>query len=437
MKQVIFLLWLGGFGFVFLAANIIDPYLLPLYGWAPGLLFAVGVAVFLLLTWKSRKRRLLRFLWLAVPLSVAASLSLFEFRKFRVMSDTRPIVQELGRHFIVGYRQFSDIEPLAANGLIGGVYVTRRNVVGRPPEDLQDELAHLQAIRRRNELPPLIVATDQEGGTVNHLSPPLPGQPGLSRIASFPQTQRRKVAFEQGRLQGRQLAALGINVNFAPVLDLRSPLARNPLDFHSHIAERAISDDPNIVADIAAAYAQGLAREGVAATVKHFPGLGRVHDDTHHFRAELPAPQSVLEQMDWKPFRQLLTRAGRMVMIAHVTVNMIDPDYPASQSRKLVDGILRKEWGFQGLTVSDDLTMSAVYQHGYCQGVINTLNAGVDLLLVAYDDRQFPKAMDCLLRNLDELDAKTLASSHERLDRVMAELPLPDNKAETERHNEG
>lgn len=415
MKALTFLFWFGGLCLVFLAANIFDPYLLPVYGWAPGGLFMLGFAGFLTLWRICPSRLLLRLVWLAVPLAVAVSCGIYEFRKFRVLSNLSPLVRDLGRHFVVGYRHYDEIKPLAAKGLIGGIYVTRRNIAGRRLLDLKSEIASLQAIRSRNGLAPLFVATDQEGGAVDHLSPPLSDMLGLSEIAALPKRERRKAALNQGRRQGRELAALGVNLNFAPVLDLRHSLPKNPFDFHSHIAKRAISGDPDVVASVAGAYAEGLAREGVGSTVKHFPGLGRVKDDTHHFRAELATPEDVLERSDWKPFRKMLAHGGNMVMISHVTLSAIDPDYPTSQSRKLVDGILRRQWGFQGLAVSDDLTMSAVYQHGFCQGVLNTLNAGVDLLLIAYDDRQFFKAMDCMVQNKDLLDAGMLAASDKRL----------------------
>ena len=93
-----------------------------------------------------------------------------------------------------------------------------------------------------------------------------------------------------GRTHGQELAALGVNQNLAPVLDLRPEPKRNRFDFNTLIGQRAISDDPAIVADIARAYVTGLEASGVGATVKHFPGLGRVRTDTHHFSADLDTP---------------------------------------------------------------------------------------------------------------------------------------------------
>lgn len=105
------------------------------------------------------------------------------------------------------------------------------------------------------------------------------------------------------------------------------------------------------------------------------------------------------------------------MMVGHITLASIDPDRPASHSRRVVDGLLRKDWGFQGLIVTDDLTMSPIYQHGLCTAVGETLSAGVDMLLVAFDGKQFYRAMDCALaaKRDGKLDLAMLDASDQRL----------------------
>jgi len=306
---------------------------------------------------------------------------------------------------------------LAEKGLISGVYITRHNIVGSTVERLRDEISALQAKRRAAGLPPLIVAADQEGGIVSHLAPPLTKLPALSTLASLPPDVRAGKAEEFGRIHGQELAALGVNQNLAPVLDLRPDLKRNRFDFNTLIGQRAISDDPTTVADIARSYISGLEASGIGATVKHFPGLGRVRTDTHHFSADLDTALEELEASDWIPFRKVLAGSRAQLMIGHVTLTSVDPDRAASHSRLVVDGIVRKKWNYQGVIATDDLVMGAIYQRNVCTAVVEALNAGVDLLLVAFDGAQFYRIFACAAAASAQgkLDAATLRASEMRL----------------------
>nr|WP_246513167.1 glycoside hydrolase family 3 N-terminal domain-containing protein [Azospirillum picis] len=333
-----------------------------------------------------------------------------------------PLAVELGRHFIVGYRRVEEVETLAARGLIGGVFVSRHNLSGRQGDGaaamLRAEIAHLQDIRRRAGLPPLLVAADQEGGIVSRLSPWLAHRPAPSALADLPPAERRAAARALGLAHGRDLDSIGVTVNFAPVLDLRRDRPPDPLDFHSLIAQRAISDDPEVVAEVASAYAEGIVDAGLRPTAKHFPGLGRAERDTHHFRTAIGESREVLEATDWHPFRRVLAAEPQtLLMLGHAVVSAVDPDRPASHSRRLVDGVIRRDWGFGGLIVTDDMLMTPVYQYGLCRAVVEALNAGVDLLLLALDGSHFYRAMACAVEagKRGELDQGMLAASRERL----------------------
>jgi beta-N-acetylhexosaminidase len=341
----------------------------------------------------------------------------FEWRKLRVLQADVPHARSLGRHFVVGYSSFPEVSVLAEKGLISGVYITKHNIAGSSAAGLKAEIAALQEKRRVAGLPPLIVAADQEGGIVSHLAPPLTKLPALSTLANLAPDVRAEKAEAFGRTHGQELAALGVNLNLAPVLDLRPELKRNRFDFNTLIGQRAISDDPAVVADIARAYVSGLEASGVGATVKHFPGLGRVRTDTHHFSAELDTPVDELEASDWIPFRKVLSGSKAQLMVGHVTLTSVDPDRPASHSKRLVDGIIRKKWNYQGVVMTDDLVMGAIYQRNVCTAVVEALNAGVDLLLVAFDGTQFYRIFSCAMAASVEgrLDAAMLGESNMRL----------------------
>ncbi len=423
----IIVVWLAGLILVFAAANKNDPYLIALRGPVNIVLVVASVAVLGVLIGRGRWGRrslagkLLILLWCLPSLSMLCAHISFEVRKRNVLQTETTRAHGLGQHFIVGYSSFDEVATLAEKGLIAGIYVSKHNVAGRTAEMLKSEIAALQERRRAAGLPPLTVAADQEGGIVSHLSPPLTKLPALSTLAGLPPEIRAGKAEQFGRIHGEELAALGVNLNFAPVLDLRPEAKRNRFDFNTLIGYRAISDDPAVVADIARSYVHGLEASGVGATVKHFPGLGRVRTDTHHFSADLDTPVAELEGSDWRPFRDVLATTQARLMIGHVTLTAIDPDRAASHSRAVVDGIIRKTWNYQGVVITDDLVMGAIYQPNVCTAVVEALDAGVDLLLVAFDGAQFYRIFACAsdASGQGKLDSAMLRESEVRLKRLL------------------
>ena len=306
----------AGMILVFAAANKNDPYLISLRGPGNIVLAVTSLIVFMALVrrgyWSRRgiAGKLLVVLWCLPSLAMLGAHVSFEVRKRNVLQTDAAQAHGLGKHFVVGYSSFDEAATLAEKGLIAGIYITKHNVSGRSAETLKAEIAALQDKRRAAGLPPLTVAADQEGGIVSHLSPPLTKLPSLSTLANLSPDIRAEKAKEFGRIHGEELAALGVTLNFAPVLDLRPELKRNRFDFNTLIGYRAISSDPATVSEIARAYIRGLDASGVGATVKHFPGLGRVRTDTHHFNVDLDTPVEELEGSDWRPFREVLASAG-------------------------------------------------------------------------------------------------------------------------------
>ena len=416
------LLWLAALSLLFAGINTNDPYMVPLRGAGTIALVVTSLAIVLALIVRGIWRRpgiggkLLVSLWCLPPLAMLGADLSFAIRKHAVLNTGTAEAIRLGRHFIVGYNSFAEVAVLAEKGLIAGVYVTRHNVAGRTASELTAEIAALQQRRRAAGLPPLIVAADQEGGIVSHLAPPLTRLPALSTLAMLEPERRTEEAERFGRIHGQELAALGVTTNFAPVLDLR-PARRNRLDFNTLIRYRAISDDPATVSAIALPYIRGLEAAGVGAVIKHFPGLGRVSTDTHHFTAELDTPVEELEASDWRPFRDALSGSRAQLMIGHVKLTGLDPERPASHSSRVIDGLIRNQWHYQGVIITDDLVMGAIYQHNVCVAVVEALNAGVDLLLVAYDGAQFYRVFACAVAASakQQIDLARLRASDVRL----------------------
>ena len=388
---------------LFVAANLRSPYLLAVrdlaFAIAAASGFLAGVCLIL-----QRKRILTRpnpihLLTCAILLGglVAGHGRWLHFHHRRMVAAA-PRMPELGNHFVIGWLGNQETKSLAAKGGIAGVFFTSRNFpAGATSSDIRGIVDELQEVRRNAGLPPLWIATDQEGGPVAKLSPPLARQPGLGTLladldgpdlASQPartaEIVRRVTTYADA--QGSELAAAGINLNFAPVVDLRPAHPPGALDFHSRITTRALAADPATVALAGETYVRVLAKHGVTAVLKHFPGLGRVSADTHHFSAIMDTPADDLAASDWLPFREISSRTKTGIMLGHVRVNALDPDHPASCSPAVVRH-LRETWGFTGLLVTDDFSMAPIAHGtgGIARAAEECMAAGVDLILLSYD----------------------------------------------------
>lgn len=212
------------------------------------------------------------------------------------------------------------------------------------------------------------------------------GDPGLARAV--------------GLAMGRELAASGFHVDYAPVADLANE-PTNPI-----VGTRAPGDDPELAASIVAATVEGLQEAGVAATVKHVPGHGRTTVDSHETLPVVEADRALLERTDWVPFRAGIDAGARLAMLAHVAYPALEPDgvrdRPATFSRAIVEDVLRGEMGFAGLACSDALMMGAVADVGPGALARRALEAGVDWLLYPLDPPGLASALtDAIGREAD------------------------------------
>lgn len=272
--------------------------------------------------------------------------------------------------------------------------------------------------------PQALIGIDQEGGAVMRAEflPHAPSAMALGAL-SDPQDTAAKFA-EQAALQtgaavARGLASLGINWNFAPVADVNNN-PRNPV-----IAERSFGADPQRVALLARAWMQGALQEGVACCLKHFPGHGDTHVDSHHQLPYVDKSLAQLEQLELVPFRQLASQAPAM-MTAHIVYPQLDPDVPATLSRRILTDLLRERFGFQGVLITDSLMMQAVQSRfGYERAAIMALQAGADMVLCqGHAEQQVATwmALDAA-RHDKTLRDDDLALSAQRLEHLAKRFP--------------
>jgi beta-N-acetylhexosaminidase len=408
-----------------------SPFLASIRVWAFIGLIAIALAIVLVEVRTLRRRpgrfdRALSSASLALAVLCLVSVPWWEaqfwWKRHQVLRADPALLERLGRHVVVGYRDLDELNALIERRAIAGVFLTTRNVRGRDAAAIRQEIAAMQSARRRQGLPELLIATDQEGGVVSRLSPPLERMPPLSEIvARHPDGAERRAAVRNyAAAQARDLAGLGINVNLAPVVDLDHGVV-NPGDRLTRISTRAISADPQIVTDVAQDYCEQLLHHGVRCTLKHFPGLGRVVADTHLESADLALPPGELASTDWLPFRASMRRHDIIVMLGHARLTAVDAARPVSFSQPVVGGLLRADWGYDGLLMTDDFSMGAVTRspEGIGGGSVEALNAGVDLILVSYDPDQFYPVMHALIAaaRAGILHSETLRRSDERLAR--------------------
>lgn len=268
-----------------------------------------------------------------------------------------------------------DEEKFFASGRAAGVTLFRRNI----PVDYRETFKltrKLQSLRAAGT-PPLLVAIDQEGGRVARLRQPFPDEGPALYLAGGRSDRTALDSLDRyGFTVGHSLLQLGINTNFAPVVDILTEPKNDA------IGDRVFGIDAATVTSRAGAFLAGMERSGVKGCLKHFPGQGHALVDTHMGRAVIHCSLAELRQRELAPF-QSLARSCSMIMVAHCVYSQID-SVEASRSAVVIGQILRKEIGFNGVVVSDDMNMGAIPQQlqDWTSALIDSIVAGVDMLLV-------------------------------------------------------
>ena len=285
------------------------------------------------------------------------------------------------------------IADLAGRGLVAGAVV-----IGSPGDGFPAAVA---AVQEASATGPVVIAVDEEGGTVQRFGALLGELPSAARMGAMSIGDVRELARERAVAIG----ALGVTVNLAPVLDVGSGPG---------IGTRSFSDDPMVVSTHGLAFAEGILDGGLVPVAKHFPGHGRANADSHDEVATTP-PLDELRLVDLLPFGVL--PAGAAVMVGHLVVPGLTDGLPASLSAAAVTGILRDELGFDGVVLTDDLAMGAVAQMIDVPTAARlALIAGADLLMVGPHENVVPAAWS-LMAALDDgsLDERWLDEAVERV----------------------
>lgn len=323
-----------------------------------------------------------------------------------------PLEQLVGQKLFVrmsGTAPSPDLTDRIRRGEVGGVVLFSDNITS--PSQLSSLSQALQQAAAAGGNPPLLIGVDQEGGKIKRVSGPptlTPTQMGHGGASA---------ASDQGRATGKLLSSRGINVDFAPVADVPS----SPRSFIA-VEGRGFADKPQQVATTAGAFAAGLQGERVAATAKHFPGVGTLATDTDSGQQTASDPRSVLDA-NLLPFRSLIGAGVDLVMASTALYPAYDQSQaPAALSRPILQDLLRKRLGFRGVIVTDDLEMPT--GGAPPDAAIRAANAGADLLLLGSSEVAGGTGYAKLLQAAQQgaLDRAALAASYERIQALKQKL---------------
>jgi beta-N-acetylhexosaminidase len=325
--------------------------------------------------------------------------------------DLSELDTKIGRLFMAGMpgtRVDSGTEALIRDYGLGGVILFGRNV--HDPVQLAMLCNDLQGMAMKYHGIPLLLSIDQEGGPVARLKEPFTSFPGNSAIGLDPRPMDK--AMEFARITAREMSLVGLNMDLAPVIDVRRG------EPEKHLEGRIFSDSPEEVALLGRKVIEVLQENGVMAVAKHFPGLGKTSLDPHRHLPTIDADAVEMEEINIPPFESAITARVSAVMTSHAIYPVLDPGVPATLSHRIITGLLRDSLNFSGLIMTDDLDMGAISkQWGVAKGAAASFEAGADILLICGDQ-------DGVLEGIEILRGKLIRGEipfkrfRESLDRI-------------------
>ena len=329
---------------------------------------------------------------------------------------------DTGLHFIVGLSGPSLLEEeaqLLTELNPAGVILFKYNFSNTPDwlENLSKLISDIRAAINR---PNVIISIDHEGGKVHRLQAP---------INHFPDAIHWKDSAKQvGVSFGKELSSLGINLNFAPVLDIHQE-PDNPI-----IGNRALACEHSSVVTYGREFIQGMESQGVMACGKHFPGHGNTKTDSHKELPVVQADRDSLLACEVMPFKELANNL-KMLMTAHVLYPALDKDNPATTSSTILTDLLRDQIGFEGVVITDALEMKALDGSSYSEKGIQSLEAGADILLIAQPEEE--SALKIATKMAKDIQVKGIDSkeSQSRIEQFLKSIknhPVCNNNQELE-----
>ncbi|GIP25746.1 beta-glucosidase [Paenibacillus sp. J23TS9] len=296
--------------------------------------------------------------------------------------------EKVGQLIVAGFPGLDideQTQRLIADYKIGNIILFAHNV--KDKEQVRSLCTDLQAKITEHTGHPALISIDQEGGRVTRLPKEAVNVPGAMATAS---TGRPENAYAAGRITAREMLALGINFNLAPVLDINNN-KKNPV-----INVRSYGDTAEIVTEYGLQMMRGLQEGGVLAAIKHFPGHGDTAVDSHLGLPSIDKSLEALAELELKPFQAAIDSGAECLTSAHILYPSIEKNQvPATMSRTIITDLLKDKMGYQGLVISDCLEMNAIQEfYGTAEGAVGALKAGVHLLFISHSGQLVMDAVE-------------------------------------------
>ena len=284
------------------------------------------------------------------------------------------IEEKIGQMFMIGMpgTEIDDItRELITKYKVGGVILYRKNILSM--EHFINLLNSLRELNKDNKVP-LMIGIDQEGGRVNRMPSKIKNLVNAKQIATLGGVE---LCYKSGKVIGKMLKDFNINMNFAPVLDIGGFRDSHPL------GNRCLGEKPEFVAQNGIALMNGIKYSNVISTIKHFPGHGASRLDSHVFMPAVYKSVKRLKKEDMLPFMEAIKSGADSIMVGHLLVTDLNSIYPASLSERVINGVLRKDLGYNGLVITDDLSMRAItLMFGITHAAAKAISSGADIVMI-------------------------------------------------------
>ncbi|WP_281975233.1 beta-N-acetylhexosaminidase [Halobacillus litoralis] len=317
--------------------------------------------------------------------------------------------EKIGQMIIAGFTGTTINEKtkdLIRNQKVGGLIFYSDNVAS--PSQTVQLVNEMKEANEVNETP-LFLSIDQEGGSVSRLPGQLLDLPTNGAVGNVGSSQ---FSYGIGEIIGKQLKQFGFNLNYSPVMDVNSN-PDNPV-----IGDRSFSGDPQVVSQLGIQKMKGIKSQQIIPVIKHFPGHGDTSVDSH---LQLPQVSKSLEQLknlELIPFENAIEKGAEVVMVAHILLPELDRTLPASMSEKIISGLLREQLGYEGIVITDDMTMKAVTNNfSLDEASVDSVKAGSDIILVAHDYNKVEAVINALTASVErgEISEERINQSVERI----------------------
>ncbi|NJD04708.1 MAG: beta-N-acetylhexosaminidase [Ruminiclostridium sp.] len=335
--------------------------------------------------------------------------------------NSMTLKEKIGQMVIVGlegYKTDENAMMMIKTYHVGGFILFGRNV--EDPDQLLALINSLKTINSESKAP-LFISVDEEGGRISRMPDEinkLPSNEAIGRI------NKSDFSYKIGNLLAEELSLFGFNMDFAPVLDIFS----NPKN--SVIGDRSFGPDAGIVSRLGTQTMKGIREGGVIPVVKHFPGHGDTLIDSHVGLPSVDYDMERLAGFELVPFKEAIDNQAEAVMVAHILLKKIDPEYPATLSKTVITDVLRNQLNFKGVVITDDMTMGAIVEnYDIGDAAVKSVNAGSDIVLVCHEHKNRISVLEALLNAADNgvISEKRVNESVYRILKLKNEYRLKDN----------